>query len=242
MWRQTHQPSEVVLNLARTHNLSPSTLASVAPALAALKTRGMLTVRWVPQDLGPLTKLLPTILGAGEHAERFVRRAGNVTSPPKHAHAIAKALASMAIVVIDDHDIYSTGLLCALVAGAAARPADALGFRGLNLTGGDGATGDALCHDRTRLLPVGSCCYASIGDAGSAAEGTSLGQRVHVLNQVGSLFLRLAHARKALPLMLPNVTADRCTPRAAQLLRYPSGVPSHDITSPPWTEPCSPVC
>ena len=221
IWRQTHPPSEVVLNLARTSGLSPSTLASVAPALVALEASGMVTVRWVPEDLGPLTKLLPTILGAEEHAERFVSgRAGTATSPAEHAGAMADALASMAIAVIDDHDIYSQGLLCALVAGAAMRPADALGFRGFNLTLGQGAASGALCEDRIGQLPKGSCCYASADNASSAAEVRSSGQRVHVLNQVGSLFLRLPHARKALPLMMPNVTAGRCTSSAAQTLRY----------------------
>ena len=47
----------------------------------------------------------------------------------------------------------------------------------------------------------------------------SAGQRVQVMNQVGSMLIRLAHARAAVPLMLPNVTSQRCSAQAVELIR-----------------------
>ena len=92
--------------------LSSSNLSSVAPEIVRMQSNGRLTVRWVPRDLGPLTKLLPTIANAEEHATRFVRRGAMNTSASAEARSIARALSSMAIVAIDDHDVYSKQLLC----------------------------------------------------------------------------------------------------------------------------------
>ena len=67
-------------------------------------------------------KLLPTLLNAHEHARRFVLRP-NVSTPTESA--VASALEAMAIVAIDDHDIYSGHMLCRLVTDALAHPSAA---------------------------------------------------------------------------------------------------------------------
>jgi len=189
LWQQTLPPSEVVLNLARTPTLSPQVLHATAPALAELQARGQLTVRWVQRDLGPLTKLMPTLLNAHEHARRFVLRANasmRTESTGPSAAAVARALEEMAIVTIDDHDIYSGNMLCRLVTGALEHPNAAVGFRGFNLhsamrteaasvsnsrpnAGPDGVSSmqmpgpGGLCDGKRwhgpYHLPIGSCCY-----------------------------------------------------------------------------------
>lgn len=248
LWRQSLPPSEVVLNLARTPTLSPQSLHKTAPGLVELRARGQLTVRWVRHDLGPLTKLLPTLLNAHEHARRFVLR-GNASTQASAA-AVARAVEAMAIVTIDDHDIYSSNLLCRLVSGALANPNAAVGFRGLNLHSANKIKATSVANGRPNAgpagvdsirmpgpgglcdgrrwrgayhLPIGNCCYR--GSANYHVKGAKAltvaeveARPVHVLNQVGALLLRQPLAQRVLPLLLPNATARRCSVHATLLI------------------------
>ena len=136
--RQSLPPDEVVLNIPRKWRssnvtLRASDLAAAAPGLEALQAAGKVSVHWI-DDLGPITKLVPTIKRAAAHARRFVDRrcsaaAGDCAAPEN----LAAAEAGMGVLVVDDDQAYASSAICDLVLHAKGDPDAALGFRGFTL-------------------------------------------------------------------------------------------------------------
>lgn len=134
--QQTHPPDEIVVNLAKHYprfpEVSEETIKANAEAALAAFTgsaqsqQAQVTVRWLEDDLGPGSKVVPTAVHAAEHASRWAAR--------ESARNAVTALAEMGIVVVDDDQEYDSDLICQLVSGAVELQPHlgkvVLGFRG----------------------------------------------------------------------------------------------------------------
>ena len=170
LWNQTHPPDEVVVSLPRkwlhrafhaanaTHRTSgPGRLGVKHPRLAAAQAQGRLTVRWLEEDVGPLSRLLPLAAAAEHHAHKWLseRSAGSawanhgpITSQQKRE--LSDATADMGVVVIDDDVRYTHDVLCQLVVNELDLKGAALGFRGFRFVGFRPNADTTLQHESTR--------------------------------------------------------------------------------------------